>query len=318
MVDGLPVTDPVAATPAETPRPSGAGPARAKRKKTRPAATSPATGGTDAPGPAGAGDGEEPSATAAGPAPASEERPGKPAAISTPPAAEGPRPIDVGAAATASDPLAVPELVALPLREDQAPPTPVGPDEAEADARPQPDRASAPNPALAALAFLRGGRRTMIRSRKVRRVIRHVDPWSVLTFSVIFHLCLFAALLLAGTLVWSAASASGTIDNLESFVRDLGDYETWEIQGDAVLRAGFIVAGMLTLASTIMVVLLTVVFNLISDLVGGIRVTVIEEEVHHGAIPGRNEGAAPRSAPEPEPEPDGATPVRATTSGPEG
>jgi hypothetical protein len=120
----------------------------------------------------------------------------------------------------------------------------------------------------------------MIRSRKVRRVIRHIDPWSVLTFSVVFHVCLFGALLLAGSLVWSAASASGTIDNIESFIRDLGDYETWEIQGDAVLRAGFIIAGMMTLASTVMVVLLTVVFNLISDLIGGIRITVIEEEVH--------------------------------------
>jgi hypothetical protein len=123
-------------------------------------------------------------------------------------------------------------------------------------------------------------RRRVIRSRKVRRVVRHIDPWSVLTFSVLFHLCLFGALLLAGTLVWSAAVASGTIANIESFVRDLGDYETWEIQGEAVLRAGVIIAGMLTLASSILMVLLTVVFNLISDLIGGIRVTVVEEEVH--------------------------------------
>lgn len=130
-------------------------------------------------------------------------------------------------------------------------------------------------------------RRRMIRSRKVRRVIRHIDPWSVLTFSVIFHLCLFGALLLAGSLVWSAASASGTIDNVESFIRDLGDYDSWEIQGDAVLRAGVIIAGMLTLASTVLVVLLTVIFNLISDLIGGIRVTVIEEEVHRVEVPRR-------------------------------
>jgi hypothetical protein len=125
-----------------------------------------------------------------------------------------------------------------------------------------------------------GRTRRVIRSRKVRRVIRHIDPWSVLTFSVIFHLCLFGALLLSGSLVWSAAVASGTIDNVESFIRDLGDYDTWEIQGDAVLRAGVIIAGMLTLASSVLVVLLAVVFNLISDLIGGIRVTVVEEEVH--------------------------------------
>ncbi len=117
-----------------------------------------------------------------------------------------------------------------------------------------------------------------LQSRKVRRVVRHIDPWSVLTFSVLFHLCVFAALLLASVLVWNAAEASGTIENVETFILDLGDYETFEINGDAVFRAAVAIAGILTLASSVLLVLLTVVFNLISDLVGGIRLTVIEEE----------------------------------------
>lgn len=117
-----------------------------------------------------------------------------------------------------------------------------------------------------------------LQSRKVRRVIRHVDPWSVLTFSVLFHLCVFAALLLASVLVWNAAEAAGTIEDLEGFILELGDYETFEIKGDVVFRAAVAIAGILTLASSVLLVLLTVVFNLISDLVGGIRMTVIEEE----------------------------------------
>jgi hypothetical protein len=117
-----------------------------------------------------------------------------------------------------------------------------------------------------------------VRARKVRRVIRHIDPWSVLTFSVLFHLCVFASLLLASVLVWNAAVAAGTIENIESFIRELGDYETFQIKGDVVFRAAMVIAGILTLASSVLAVLLTVVFNLISDLVGGIRVTVVEEE----------------------------------------
>jgi hypothetical protein len=78
--------------------------------------------------------------------------------------------------------------------------------------------------------------------------------------------------------VWNAAEASGTIENLEALILDLGDYETFEIDGDAIFRAAVAIAGILTLASSVLLVLLTVVFNLISDLVGGIRVTVIEEE----------------------------------------
>jgi len=117
-----------------------------------------------------------------------------------------------------------------------------------------------------------------VRARKVRRVVRHIDPWSVLTFSVLFFLCLFAALLLASVLVWNAAVAAGTIENIESFIRDIGDYQTYEINGDVVFRAAMVIAGILTLAASVMLVLLVVVFNLISDLVGGIRVTVVEEE----------------------------------------
>jgi hypothetical protein len=117
-----------------------------------------------------------------------------------------------------------------------------------------------------------------VRARKVRRVVRHIDPWSVLTFSVLFHLCVFAALLLSSVLVWNAALAAGTIENIESFIRDLGDYKTFEIKGDVVFRAAMVIAGILTLASSVLMVLLTVVFNLISDLVGGIRFTVVEEE----------------------------------------
>ncbi len=117
-----------------------------------------------------------------------------------------------------------------------------------------------------------------VRSRKVRRVVRHIDPWSVLTFSVLFFLCLFAALLLASVLVWNAAVAAGTIENIESFIREIGDYQTYEINGDVVFRAAMVIAGIFTLAASVMVVLLVVVFNLISDLVGGIRVTVVEEE----------------------------------------
>jgi len=120
--------------------------------------------------------------------------------------------------------------------------------------------------------------RRRLRARKSRRVIRHIDPWSVLTFSVLFHMVVFAALLLSSVIVWNAAIASGMVENVESFIQELGDYETFEINADVMFRAAIVIAGMLTLASSVLVVLLTVVFNLISDLVGGIRVTVIEEE----------------------------------------
>ncbi len=121
-------------------------------------------------------------------------------------------------------------------------------------------------------------RRTKLRSRKVRRVIRHVDPWSVLVMSVLFHLVMFTASLLAGSIVWSIAIEAGTISNIEAFIAELGDYPSFRIDGEAVFRAAVMLAAVVTLASSVMVVLMAVVFNLLSDLIGGIRVTVVEEE----------------------------------------
>ncbi len=121
-------------------------------------------------------------------------------------------------------------------------------------------------------------RRTTVRSRKVRRVVRHIDPWSVLVMSVLMHLVLFTASLLAGRIVWNIAVEAGTIANIESFIAELGDYSEFTIDGRAVFRAAVMLSAVATLASSILVVLMSVVFNLLSDLVGGVRLTVVEEE----------------------------------------
>lgn len=177
-------------------------------------------------------------------------------------------------------PEVIPALESLPLNEADSAAVPTAPPSVAPATVPAVGR-ELTLPQRQALPDVLGGvfrRKRRIQARKVRRVVRHIDPWSVLTFSVLFHLTVFAAMLLASVLVWNAAEAAGTIENLETFILDLGDFETFEIDGDAVFRAAVAIAGIMTLASSVLLVLLTVVFNLISDLVGGIRMTVIEEE----------------------------------------
>ncbi len=117
-----------------------------------------------------------------------------------------------------------------------------------------------------------------MRARKVRRVVRHVDPWSVLKLSLIFYFCLFLIVMVAGVILWNIASQSGTIDNLESLVEELGSFETFRFEGDTVFRASALAGLILVITGTGLNVLLAVLFNLISDLVGGLRLTVIEEK----------------------------------------
>jgi len=117
-----------------------------------------------------------------------------------------------------------------------------------------------------------------LRARKVRRLVRHVEPWSVLKISLIFYFCLWVILLIAGVILWSFAVGSGTIDNVENFVKELFALESFEFNADEIFRASAIGGLVLVVAGSGFTVLMSVLFNLISDITGGIRFTVVEEE----------------------------------------
>jgi ABC-type antimicrobial peptide transport system permease subunit len=84
--------------------------------------------------------------------------------------------------------------------------------------------------------------------------------------------------MVAGTILWNLASAAGTIGSVESFFKEIGVLDTFNFQGGTIFRATFLAGLILVIAGSAFNVLLSVLFNLISDLVGGIRFTVIEEE----------------------------------------
>jgi hypothetical protein len=117
-----------------------------------------------------------------------------------------------------------------------------------------------------------------LRARKVKRVVRHFDPWSVLKVSLLFYFCLFVVLMVAGVVLWNVAAAAGTISDIEGFFKDAGAFQSFSFDGFTIFRASFLVGLILVIAGTGFNVLLAVLFNLISDLVGGVRITVIEEE----------------------------------------
>jgi len=120
--------------------------------------------------------------------------------------------------------------------------------------------------------------RRRMRARRVRRTIRHVDPWSVFKISMLLFICLYIATMAAGVLLWNAAVGSGIIDNFESFMQDLG-FERWELVGEEIFRGASIIGLVLVAAAGALSVVMAILFNLISDLTGGVRVTVIEEDL---------------------------------------
>ena len=95
---------------------------------------------------------------------------------------------------------------------------------------------------------------------------------------IVLHTALYIVIMMAGVLLWNVGSATGTIDNLESFLESFG-WESFTFEGWALFRAIAMLGIFLVLLGTGLWVLGAVVFNLITELVGGIRVTVLEEEV---------------------------------------
>lgn len=200
-------------------------------------------------------------------------------------------------------------------------------------------------------------------------MVRHIEPWSVLKLAVLFHAALFLIVCVASGLLWSGARASGTVDNLESFITSVGGFGNCEpidgapasttttaprtnttagevdqinpnrssttlseedeevvapdddtrIDGDEDCRAGeqlvgafrfedsriflgFVLGGIvLVLAGSGAVVVLVLLFNLMSDVVGGVEVTVIEDDRRRGPPPTASDRqsipAAPGSPP---------------------
>jgi len=121
-------------------------------------------------------------------------------------------------------------------------------------------------------------RRAKPRVRRVTRVVRHVDTWSVFKVALVFNVMLYLVCLTSGVLLWNVAHATGTVDNVEKFFEQFG-WESFEFKGGEIYHNAWIGGLFVSIGLTGFAVLMATLFNLITDLVGGIRVSVLEEEV---------------------------------------
>ncbi len=151
---------------------------------------------------------------------------------------------------------------------------PTGEDAADALLDPRPRRVSRSTIGRAYQA--RSNRR--LRARRVRRLVRHVEPWSVLKVSLVLYFCAWAIMLFVGVTLWNLAVNSGLVADVENFVVELFALESFKINADQIFRVAAVGGLVLVLAGSGLTVLGAVLFNLISDVTGGVRLTVVEEE----------------------------------------
>jgi transmembrane protein DUF3566 len=114
--------------------------------------------------------------------------------------------------------------------------------------------------------------------RRARLVIRRVSPWSVLKFSLIFYFCVMLVVYIAFWIIYSVATATGSIDRFIELMEGLAIVDKgFEVNQSWVLSRAFTFGlGMVVLWSIINV-FVSFLYNLISAVVGGIEVTLAEK-----------------------------------------
>lgn len=115
--------------------------------------------------------------------------------------------------------------------------------------------------------------------RRVRRIIRKIDPWTALKVSLVFYIVLALAIVLSLIILWAIIESVGIPDRLDSFLNRLGLFEqTSFIPTDETLLRLAVFAGIAwTVIMTALTTLGAIMYNLVSDVVGGLEVTVLEE-----------------------------------------
>lgn len=181
------------------------------------------------------------------------------------------------------------------------PTTPTTPTTSWGDHMPAATAATVTTPAASQLRA--PGRRPRV--RRVTRVLRHIDPWSTFKIALLFSAVAYVVSLTSGVLLWRVADATGTLANVERWFTQFG-WETFELKGGEIFHQAWIIGLFGVVFATGAAVLLVTLFNLVSDIVGGVRMTVLEEEVVERTISStrryvvRNpsaDAAAQRSAP---------------------
>jgi hypothetical protein len=202
-------------------------------------------------------------------------------------------------------------VIGLPDTDDPTSDLPQAPEFTDLDGTgglPSLHKPKQPARALRPVTLPRAGRP---RVRRVTRVVRTIDTWSVFKVALCFSLFLYAVSLTAGVLLWQVAQNTGTVDNVERFFESFG-WQTFQLKGGTIYHNAWVGGLFAVVGLTGLAVLSATMFNLIADLVGGVRVTVLEEEVvaredrglgwrrarRRGPV-GTAEPAAPGSAPFP-------------------
>jgi len=120
----------------------------------------------------------------------------------------------------------------------------------------------------------------MVRVNRVRRIIRKVDPWTVLKVTFVLNFIVALTIVLGFSILWVLLINAGVPQGLEDIARRLAlldDNASLVGNIEALFSSVVFLAIVYLLTQTALATVGAFFYNLVSDLVGGIEVVVLEE-----------------------------------------
>lgn len=125
----------------------------------------------------------------------------------------------------------------------------------------------------------------MVRVNRVRRIIRKIDPWTVLKVTLVLNFVVALTVVLGVSILWVLLVNAGVPQGLEDIARRLAllDADASLVGNIETLFTGVVsLAAVYMLTQTALATVAAFFYNLVSDLVGGIEVIVLEETYNDG------------------------------------
>jgi hypothetical protein len=119
-------------------------------------------------------------------------------------------------------------------------------------------------------------------SRRTRVTVRRVGPLSVLKLSLIFYFCVWLAIFLGLLFLFMILQAVGVIDHVEEMITTTGfsgnNGATFQIDPAWVFPRLFVIGAFMSVIWSVINVFVAFLYNLISDIVGGVEITLAEKK----------------------------------------
>ena len=141
---------------------------------------------------------------------------------------------------------------------------------------------------------------------RVRRIIRRVDPWTVLKVSFIIYLVGAFAFILASVMFWEVVERSGIPQTITEFLIQITLLEEGEAplaNTEQFVRLSAIGAVAWAVLACGLTTMAAVMYNLVADVVGGVEVVLLEENVVPVMVAAPAEPTQPTPLPTAEPPP---------------